>query len=301
MLLTIFHKSRLIPFGMLAVAGITFSSCSSLSQQAYDVDGIYNNSKIVVEDTHEKSAYYTEYFKELEGQNDEFFTDIDNYSSNYQANGGWGDTTTETTILYNDLYSNWGWGYPYGGWYSSYWGLGFGWSGYWGYPYYYGYGWGHPYYGYGWGYPYYSYRNVSRSNSYRNMNSRMMRTTSNRLSTNNTRTLQRNAINNSRLNTNKTFAREASTVTRMNAAQNQMQRRSDNSFDTSRRSEQFNNRSSSNRVNNNRVNTNRVQRNTTTRPTSTPSSTRMNSGGSFGGSRSSGSMGGGMRSGGGRR
>ena len=65
MLLTIFHKSRLIPIGVLAVAGITFSSCSSLSQQAYDVDGIYNNSKIVVEDTHEKSAYYTEYFKEL--------------------------------------------------------------------------------------------------------------------------------------------------------------------------------------------------------------------------------------------
>lgn len=302
MLLTIFHKSRLLPLGMLLASGITFYSCSSLNQTTYDVDGIYNNSRIVVEDTHNKSVYYTEYFKELEDTSDEYFTDIENYAS-YQNNGGWGDNTSETNIIYNYPISTWGWGYPYGGWYSSYWGLGFGWSGFWNAPYMYGYGWGYPYYGYGWGYPYYSFRNVSRNNTYRMMNARALRTTSSRLANNNSRMLHRRTINDANLSRNKTFARETSALTRMNAAQNQMQRRNENARynSNSRRFENLNSRSQNSRLQNNRQRSNRVQRtNTTTQPRYTPSSTRMNSG-SFGGSRSSGNMGGGMRSGGGRR
>src|SRR5690606_25543653 len=144
---------------------IALSACSSLSQRPYDVDGIYNNSKIVEEATHHNAHYYSEYFKEKTEDTQEFFTDVDNYSSEYnQPYGAWGDTTSETEIIYNyPYYSGFGWGYPYGGWYGSNWGwsfgFGYGWGDYWGYPYSY-YGWGYPYSYYGWGYPYYAHRNV---------------------------------------------------------------------------------------------------------------------------------------------
>src|SRR5690606_37734897 len=107
MLLTIFNKAHLVRLSTLAFAGIVLTGCSGLNQKPYDVDGIYNNSKIVVEDTHEKGAYYTEYFKEKAEESEAYFTDVENYSSNYnEANGGWGDTTSDTQIVYNYPYSD---------------------------------------------------------------------------------------------------------------------------------------------------------------------------------------------------
>ncbi len=125
MLPNIFKRSNLIRFCLVTSSGLLLTACSGLNQKPYDVDGIYNNSKIVVEDTHEKGAYYSEYFKEKSQETDAYFTDVDNYTSNYnEPNGGWGDTTSETQLVYH--YNNWGWGNPYLGWNNWGWGMGFG-------------------------------------------------------------------------------------------------------------------------------------------------------------------------------
>ncbi|WCM43170.1 hypothetical protein MG290_05790 [Flavobacterium sp. CBA20B-1] len=299
-------RFNVLGFCLFAAAGATLTSCSSLSQQPYDVDGIYNNSKIVVEDTHEKGKYYAEYFKEKTEDNEAFFTDVDNYSSNYnQPNGGWGDATTDTQIVYN--FDNWGWGNPYWGWNnwgwgSPFWGwnnwgfgwgmgMGFGWGGAWGWN---NWGWGNPYWG--WGYPGVGFRNISRSNSYRALTSRQW-AYNNRMATTNARGLRSSSLSNrNSFGRSTTFARENSRATRMAVSQERFQSNR-NSFDRSRNTNNnFNTRTNRS----NRIETNRMQR--STRPVYTPSSnSRMNSGGSFGGSRGGGSMGGGMRSGGGRR
>ncbi len=301
MLPNIFKRSNLIRFCLVTSSGLLLTACSGLNQKPCDVEGIYNNSKIVVEDTHEKGAYYSEYFKEKSEETDAYFTDVDNYTSNYnEPNGGWGDTTSETQLVYH--YNNWGWGNPYWGWGMGF-GYGFGWGGWggWGYPYYGWGGWGYPYYGGGWGWGYNNYRNISRSNSYRTLTTRQMAgANGNRMVANNTRSLRGSTLNSSRnLNaTNRTFARANSSLSRISTSNEMLRTNRTNSFDDNRtiRNERFNTRTT-----NTRTSTNRIER-STTRPTYTPSSnTRMNTGGSMGGSRSSGSMGGGMRSGGGRR
>lgn len=293
MLSTIFKRLNLIRLSVGISAGLLVTACSSLNQKPYDVDGIYNNSKLVVEDTHEKGTYYADYFKEKAEESDAYFTDIDNYTSNYnQPNGGWGDTTSSTQIYYN--YPNYmGWGGSYWGWNSWNWGMGYGfgfgygWGGYWGYPYY---GWGYPYYGYG--NIYNLYRNTSRSNSYRMLNSRQLaNSNAPRMAPNTTRGLNRN-FNSS----NKTLARANSSLNRISTSNTVLRNSRPTNFDdnTTIRNQRFNTN------NNTRTNSNmRIERNTT-RPTYTPSSsTRMNTGG---GMRSGGgSMGGGMRSGGGGR
>ena len=323
MLPLIFKQSNFIRFGLLTTVGITLTACSSLNQKPYDVDGIYNNSKIVVEDTYEKGAYYTEYFKESTAENEEIFTDIDNYASNYEeGNAGWGDVTSETQLVYD-----FGWGHPMGGFYNSYWGYGYGMGGFWGAPYYgmgmgwgslyYGMGWGYPYYGYGWGYPYYGWgssyygnRTLSRSNTHRALNNRNLAlgNNSNRRMVTGNGLRNSNAITSRNFNrTDRTFSRTSSNISRMQAADRsqaiQTGRTRVDNFNNNSRSNRLDNNSRTNRIDNstrtNRVNTRQIDR--TSRPTYTPSSnTRMNSGGSFGGSRG-GSMGGGMRSGGGGR
>src|SRR5690606_4509887 len=102
MLLTIFNKAHLVRLSIIASAGIALTACSNLNQKPYDVDLIYNNSKIVIEDTNEQSAYYIEYFKEKAQESTAYFTDVENYSSDYnEANGSWGDTTSATQIVYD--------------------------------------------------------------------------------------------------------------------------------------------------------------------------------------------------------
>lgn len=271
-----FKKQHVLGFGLVACASVALTGCSSLNQQPYDVDGVYYSEKIKVEDTHEKGAYYTDYFKETTENSDAYFTDIDGYTSGYKnQNGGWGDATTDTTVVYD--YGLGGWGYPYWGWngWNFGWamgygyGYGFGWGGYWGYPYY---GWGNPYWG--WNYPYYNHRNISRNHSVRTLTSRQM------VSLNKARGINSQTFGNTRVyKFSTTFARETSKANRMNLSNSRFE---NNSFNRSSRS--------------NRIESNRTQ--PVNRPTYTPSSnSRMQSGGSFGGSR----MGGGMRTGGGRR
>ena len=261
MLPNIFKRSNLIRFCLVTSSGLLLTACSGLNQKPYDVDGIYNNSKIVVEDTHEKGTYYQEYFKEKSEETDAYFTDVENYSSNYnEANGGWGDTTSETQLVYH--YDNWGWGNPYWGWNNWGWGMGFGygfgfgWGGGWGYPYYgWGGGWGYPYYGGGWGWGYNGYRNISRSNSYRSLTSRQMAgANGNRMVANNTRSLRGSSLSSSRnLNaTNRTFARANSSLNRLSTSQGMMRNTRTTSFDDNRT------------IRNNRFNTN-TRTNTNTR------------------------------------
>ena len=292
MLLSIFNRTNWLRVGFFAAAGVSLTACSGLNQQVYDVDGIYNNSKIVVEDTHENNEYYSKYFKDKSEEMDEYFTDIENYSSNYnKANGAWGDTTSETQIYYNYPYSSFGWGYPYygGGYYDWGWSLGFGygWGGYWGYPYY-GYGWGYPYYG--WYYPYYGSGAVSRNPSYRALTARSGMIPANRMGISNGQRLQRSSLRASRsaLKPDRTFSRANSALTRLQMSdQTRLNSTINNSRTIRNNNTQFNNRT--NRSMN-------MQR--TSRPMYTPSSPRMNTGG-MGGMRG-GSMGG-MRMGGGRR
>ncbi len=276
-----FKKHHVLGIGLVACVSTALTGCSSLNQQPYDIDGVYYSEKIQVTDTHEKGAYYTEYFKETTESSDGYFTNVDEYTSGYNnQNGGWGDATTDTTFVYN--YNLGGWGYPYWGWngWNFGWamgfgyGYGFGWGGYWGYPYY---GWGNPYWG--WGYPHYSYRSISRNHSVRTFTSRQMN------QANVARNMGRNPLIGTKRNFNlsTTFARETVKANRMNSSNSRFE---NNSLNRSSRS--------------NRIESNRSR--TINRPTYTPSSnSRMQSGGSFGGSRSGGSMGGGMRTGGGRR
>ena len=305
MLPIIFKNTRFKRFVLLSSVGLLVTACSSLNQKAYDVDGIYNNSKIVVEDTHEKGNYYSEYFKEKAEESQDYFTDVDGYSSGYnQGNPGWGDVSSSSQIVYD-------WGYGYGSPYmygSSFWGFGYGWNSYWGGPFYggfgwgypyYGYGWGAPYYGLGWGYPYYNYRTISRSNSYRSLNNRSltMANRSNNLQTANRSLTRTSNFNKSTFKADRTFARTATTSNRMQI----IDKNATNRIESTRLNNSNNN---TNRLQNNSSNNrNRTIERTSTRPTfnsSTPS--RLNSGGSFGGSRSFGGSTGGMRSsGGGRR
>jgi hypothetical protein len=139
-------------FGFLSML---VTSCGSYQNSSYyENDGIYgtNGDKIVTKQTQTNPAavQYKEYFSSLQntGSSDEIFTDVNNYSNNYNTENdsiqapstgyaSWGSSPQETSITV----------YP-----DSYWSIGFGW----GYPYY-GYGYGYPYYGYGWGYPYYGW------------------------------------------------------------------------------------------------------------------------------------------------
>ena len=166
--------------GIAGAVLLSLTACSS-SRPYYDTDGIYNNRPVVVNDTNENSAYYEQYFKEKGQDAQEYFTDIENYSSyssgkNY---GGWGENTSNTNIyMYND--PNWGWGAPwgwnggwgYGGYFGWGWDFGWGWGSPWGwYGGWYG-GWGSPWgwgWNNGWGYPYYNNRYVSHSRNVRPM------------------------------------------------------------------------------------------------------------------------------------
>ncbi|HLW62482.1 MAG TPA: hypothetical protein VKY33_03695 [Flavobacterium sp.] len=303
MLRTVFNKTQLLRLSLILSGIIMLTACSSLNQRPYDVDGIYNNSKIVVEDTHYKGEYYSEYFEEKTENSQEYFTDVDNYSSNYnQPYGGWGDTTSETEIVYNyPYYNSFGWGYPYGGFYGSNihmgwsFGFGYGWGNYWGSPYY---GWGYPYhYGYyGWGYPYYYQRNISRNNSYRALSNRQL--TGNyagRTATMNNRNLRSSSLKSGRntLTTDRTFSRVNSNVSRINAANQNLQTERSSRIDNSRTNRNTRINTNTNR-NTNRNNNVRTQRTAPNRSYTPAPSTRMNTG--------SMNRGGGMRSGGdGRR
>lgn len=179
-----FTKTPILILGSLFI----ITSCGTY-QNVPDNDGIYGSSEIPVEQEQVVSVndnpsasntYYKNYFKEKADEydiytQDEVFTDVDEYSSDYteasdstnvdyNQYAGWGQENSNVSI---NVYSgfNYGWGYPYGWGWNAGWGWGYpysywGWNAGWGYPYYgwgwnAGWGWGYP--GYGWAYcpPYY--------------------------------------------------------------------------------------------------------------------------------------------------
>ncbi len=149
-------RPSLLSIVTLSLLFISLISCGS-SQSAYNEnDGIYGSDKkekevVLVRDT--KSDYYQTYFSGESDQQEEYFTDIDEYNG-YQET----DTLYEEE-QYNEGYGPWEYatGSPIINVYAGF-GIGFGYGyGYgWGYPWY-GYGYGYPWYGYGWGYPGYGW------------------------------------------------------------------------------------------------------------------------------------------------
>ena len=168
-------------FGLLA---LLLTSCGSYQNTSYyDNDGVYGNDEKpkVKQESNENSQYYKDYFSSLKNENDQVFTDVENYSSyndtikktadNTQVvneYSGWGSNPDNVTVnIYNNGWNNgwygnnwgwnnWGWN---NGWYGNNWGWNnWGWNNGW-----YGNNWGwNSWYGpsWGWGYgynPYYGY------------------------------------------------------------------------------------------------------------------------------------------------
>ena len=172
--------------------GILVTSCGTYQNSSYyDNDGVYgssdNTQNRVVQNDNANSEYYKNYFSNINQENEEIFTNVDNYTTpvdttstakqvNTDGYNGWGQNSTNVTVNYFDAYgagwngwygSGWGWN---NGWYDPYWGWnswyggyyggtwGWGWNswygGYYGpywyggyYPYYGGYGWNNGWYG----------------------------------------------------------------------------------------------------------------------------------------------------------
>ena len=179
--------------------GILVTSCGTYQNSSYyDNDGVYgssdNTQNRVVQNDNANSEYYKNYFSNINQENEEIFTNVDNYTTPVDTtatakqnttNGynGWGQNSTNVTVNYFDAYgagwngwygSGWGWnnGWGWNSWYgpgwgwnngwgwNSWYGPGWGWNTGWGWNSWYGAGWGwggwySPYYGYGYGYPYY--------------------------------------------------------------------------------------------------------------------------------------------------
>ena len=114
-------------FGLLA---LVVTSCGSYQNKSYyDNDGIYGGGeKRVATETNSNNTYYKEYFSSLNKENEEIFTNVDEYNS-YQN-----DTVNRATArVENTSYSSWGSnpssnitvnvydnGWGYGGWNNWY-------------------------------------------------------------------------------------------------------------------------------------------------------------------------------------
>jgi uncharacterized membrane protein YgcG len=179
-----FSSKKLSIYSLFGFGVMLLVSCGSSKNTSYnDNDGIYggtsNSSKREVATNDNK---YKEYFSNLNQENQEIFTDVENYSTTNDTvnkdttvesnNNGWGSNASNVTI---NVYDN-SWGYGYGGYWNNYWygnnwawnnwygpswgwnswygpNYGWGWNswygpyGYYGYPYYYGNGYYNNYYG----------------------------------------------------------------------------------------------------------------------------------------------------------
>lgn len=151
---------------------IVLASCGSSQYTGLDNDGIYSSESAVeyqeevaqTEPESSSNTFYKNYFKEKsleyqlpEDEEDEIFTDVEDYESDYavaqdtldteyNSYAGWGQENTSVSITVNTGFN---YGYPFWGHYN---------------PWYYGYSY-YPYSYYGWGYynpwyyptPYYGY------------------------------------------------------------------------------------------------------------------------------------------------
>lgn len=297
-------KSKFTLLGTLGLVSIFMVSCGSYQNTSYyDNDGIYSrNTNTPVAQTPPKNEnYYSNYFKQA-GEDFEYFTDVENYSSQPSDSttsrslqaigyGGWGTETDQVSV---NIYNNNPWGYDswYGG-YPYYWGSSFsfgfgfnwGWGGYYS-PWNSWYGWGYPYYGGHYGhYPYYpnyryNDRYVIRNSGQRTGYSSSRSVSNNRILNQNVRTTNRNAqnISNSSRRVDPNFnsnARRANTNSRINnyTRDNRLNNNSRINTNSSRNNTRLNN---SSRVNNNSYNNNSYNNNRTNSMRTAPSSNRSN-------------------------
>jgi len=192
-------------YSIIGLISVIMTSCGSYKNSSYyDKDGIYgsdeNSKDYKVENRN--SYKYKEYFSSLreDNQQEEVFTDVDNYSTNkdtiksnknnttesYSSGyAGWGNNQQPINVTIYD--NNWGWNnYGYGTHWNYGWNWNLGWNSWYGPSIGYGWGWNNwygPNYGYyGWGYnnyynnyysPYYNghYNNYSYSNGIRGRSS----------------------------------------------------------------------------------------------------------------------------------
>ena len=190
-----------------AIIGFYFlTSCGSYHYVGMYDDGIYGNSEAAeynstyqreVPENEVGNSYYKDYFKgkadEFTNSQDDVFTDIDNYKSNYDSQNeseenyaGWGQNSDSNVIINIQSRPNYGmvWGWNSWGWNAGWnnWGWNAGWNNWgwnagwnnWGYP---SYGFWDPFYfnnwnmpfwgGYGFIQPYYG-QNIAYLNGYRN-------------------------------------------------------------------------------------------------------------------------------------
>jgi len=163
-----FFTKKMSIYSLFGLFALLTTSCGSYQNTSYyDNDGIYGGDEKpkAKETSNANSSYYKEYFSSLNKENDQVFTDVENYSSyndtikknetndqNANSYTGWGSNTDNVTVnVYNSGwgYNNWytpSWGYYAGGYYGNYWGYN-GWYGNsWMYD-----GWYSPSWSWGWG------------------------------------------------------------------------------------------------------------------------------------------------------
>lgn len=308
---TLIKNYRLL---LLSILSLGISSCSSFKNSSYDNnDGIYSSTtsrETTLDNNQEYTQVkqpnvYAEKFKQMEEElyENEYFTDVDAYSSNQvdtvyvieRSYAGWGNNQSDVNVnYYNNGWNNWGYGYN--SWYGPGWNNGFYYGNTWGIGINYGWnnwGWNSPYYGYGWNNwynPYYGYNNYYGGSFYNNNISynRGRRGMNGYYPANSGRSSNRSATISGRSsqigNATVRTSRVRTTTTRDN--------NSINSSGTTRPTRTITSPRS----------TTTPRTTTTPRSISTPRSTSSprSSGGTIGGSRSSGGSSGGRSSGGGR-
>ena len=122
-----FSTKSLSVFSLIGLVGLLVTSCGSYQNSSYyDRDGIYNsnrNNNNQVANSASSQEYRNYFESRIEPINDstEVFTDVENYSSNYQNeadyNNGytsWGGNPESITVNVYD--NNWGWGWNNWGW-----------------------------------------------------------------------------------------------------------------------------------------------------------------------------------------
>ncbi|MDX1271154.1 hypothetical protein [Bizionia paragorgiae] len=135
-----------VTMALAIIAAFGLTSCGSYQYVGQDSDGIYSSNEDyveqeqprTVESKEDSNSFYENYFQERANalniadeadEQEEVFTDVDSYQSNYDTNrvasdgsAGWGQENETTTInIYNNNigYSNY-WNRPYYGW--NHWG-----------------------------------------------------------------------------------------------------------------------------------------------------------------------------------
>lgn len=157
-----YSSTKLSIYGVFGLFALLLTSCGSYQNKSYyDNDGIYGTSTVRTETNDDKkdNEKYREYFSSLNQENQETFTDVENYTSFDTINknssnqavayNGWGSNGSDNVTI-NVYDNNWGWNNWGWGW-NNWYGNGWGWNN-WGWNSWYGPGWGwNSWYGPNWG------------------------------------------------------------------------------------------------------------------------------------------------------